>query len=115
MGSQRLAAANQLVVGHTAIGQDHRTPGFYPYTRTQRHACSENHCVEQIAVEPDVLGHRTIVEWARQRRDEIDVPRRSSLDEGATGNLDLDFELRWSTGRIVHGSSVHRAKRAARS
>src|SRR3954471_2428281 len=77
----RILAADQLVVRHAAVRQDHGAP------RARAHGCSvraplaEHDGIEQVAFLSDETLRSTVVVGAWQRRDEVDVSRRSALDE----------------------------------
>jgi hypothetical protein len=91
--SHTLIAADQFVVRHAAVGQDHGAPRLDPHMRAEWKARPEHHRVEQVAFESYVGGHRAIVERARQRRYEIDSAGRPALDEAAAWNLDDHVHL----------------------
>lgn len=93
-GARLRITANQLVVGHPAIGQRNRTPGSDLGSRSTTQALAEHHCIQQIAFQPYVARHRAIVERAGQRRNEVDAAKRPSLQKAAAGYLDKDFQLR---------------------
>jgi hypothetical protein len=99
-----LVTANQLVVGHTSVDESHCSPRSNLQTRSESKSRSEDKGVEQVVIEPHVLGHATVVERTRQRRDEIDVSSRSSLQEAASRNLDRDLDLR--RRHRIHGRNA---------
>ena len=86
--------ANQFVVRHAAVRQDHGAPGLDPYVRTEWKARPKHQRVEQIAFKSYIGRYRTIVERARQRRNEIHAPRRAAFDETAAWNLDYHIYFR---------------------
>lgn len=91
--TQRARAANELVIGHAAVRKRDSTPRFDANASPQGQAWPQHQGVQEIALETYVIGYRAIVERARQRRDEIDLPGGSALQKTAPWDLDDDFQL----------------------
>ena len=87
-----LVAADQLVIRHATIGERHGTPRACRQLRAIRPARAEHQRVEQVAFETNVVRRRSIVVGTRQRRDEVDAARRSTLDEAEPWYLDRDVD-----------------------
>lgn len=100
-----MLAADELVIRHAAVGQDHGAPCLDPYPRTERKTRSKQHRIEQIAFESDMARHGTVVERARQWRDEVEVTARPALEETAARNFNYDFDLRRPSGFLKVGAS----------
>src|SRR2546429_2142613 len=96
--ARRMIAANELVVRHAAVGQRHRVPRLDAHTRSKREAWSEHDGVQQIAFQADVTRHRAIIERTRQRRNEVDMPRRTALQKTAARNFNHHIYV----GRLEH-------------
>src|SRR6185295_12284016 len=93
-GAGSMLAADQLVVRHAAIRHRDRSPRAEPSARAEAQARAEHEGVEQIALESEMRRHCAVVEWTRQRRDEIDAAARSALEKTAARHFDhhVDFE-----------------------
>ena len=48
--TDRVAAADELVVGHATVGQGNGAPDLYPHPSAKRQALSEHDCIQQIAL-----------------------------------------------------------------
>jgi arginine utilization protein RocB len=91
LAARTLRAADQLVVGHAAVGQRDRAPRPHPQAGTEAQTRTEHQRVEQIAFEAQVRRYRAVVERARQRRHEVDATGQAALQEAAARHLDHDL------------------------
>ena len=91
--TERLITADQLVIGHTTIRQDHRAPSFHPSARSEGQARTEDERIEQITFLTQELRDGTIVVRTGKRRDEIDVAVRAPLEKATARNLDHNIKL----------------------
>ena len=107
----RMLAADQLVVRHAAIREDHRAPRARAHRRPERAPLAEHDCIEQVAFESDEALGGAVVVRAWQRRDEVDVSRRPPLDETPARDLDRDLD---ATGGECSAESVTTAPRERR-
>ena len=100
---RRGSAADQLVVGHAAIGKRHRAPCLDPNGGPEAKSRPEDDSVEQVSLQADVAGDRSIVVGARQRGNEIDVTGRTPFEEAAARHLDhhLDDGSRFDHSAII--------------
>jgi hypothetical protein len=122
LSTQRVMAADQLVVCHAAIGQRHGAPGLDVYPATARKAGPEHHRIQQVALEAQVLRHRAVIERAGQRRDEVDVTAGPALQKAAAWDLDQNLDLGWFLRSVpergftwfgsVHSARVHSPQQA---
>jgi len=111
-----LTTADQLVVAHASVRQRDSTPGFHLHTRAERKPWAQYDGVEQITFAPYVRRYGAIVEWARERRDEIDVTLGPALKEAATRNFNDYYDRGRDRrcfqiyvagfGRVVHGDRL---------
>ena len=91
--TDRVAGADQLVVVHAAVRDSHGTDRLYPDPAAPLQAWSEHHRVQQIPLQPQVVGGGAVVEGARQGGDEVQLPGGATLQKAATGDLDNHFQL----------------------
>ena len=64
---ERPAAADQLVVGHTAIDECYGAPGGHAHASAEWQARPQQDGIQKIAFEADVLRDRAVVVRAGQR------------------------------------------------
>jgi hypothetical protein len=114
---KRMVAAYEFVIGHATICQNHSSPRLDSNPSAERQARSEHHGVQQIAFKSQEFRHGTVVERARQGRDEIHVTGGSAFEKTTARDLDHYFHLRrlrqcfaaqysmalW----LVHNASLH--------
>ncbi len=90
--------ADQLVICHTTVSQDYRTPRPDAYASAGRQPRTKNQCIQQIAFESQEFRNGPVVVWTRQGRDEINVASGSTFKKAPPRNLDYHFDLRHLDG-----------------
>jgi hypothetical protein len=63
---ERSLAANELVVAHAAVGQRDRVPRLCCQPGASRKSRSQYDCIEQVAFQPEMRRHGSIVEGTRE-------------------------------------------------
>ena len=102
---QRMSAADQLVIHHASVAQSHRSQSRYDDPAAPPQTWTQHHRVEQIAFEPEVVGHRSIIEGTRKGRKEIDGAGRAALYTTPPRNLDHDLDLEFVYNILGEGIS----------
>jgi hypothetical protein len=112
--SQRMVATDEFVVRHAAVCQNHGSPRLEPYPGAERQARPEHQRIQQITFKSQVFRHGTVVEWARQGRDEIHLAGGPAFEKTASRDLD-DYLYLWRICRCLTGevSNVLRVVHAA--
>lgn len=90
-----MVATDELLVGHAAVGENHRSPCLDPYAGPERQARPKHHRVQQITFKSQVSRHGTIVERTRQGRDEIHMAGGTALEKTASRDFDDYLYLWW--------------------
>src|SRR6185436_8280959 len=62
---QRMLAADELVVGHSAVGQYDGPPCLHEEPRSVREARTEHDRIQEVPFEPEMRRHRAVVERTR--------------------------------------------------
>jgi hypothetical protein len=65
--SERLAAADQLVVAHAAVREHDGAFSLNTDAGAKGQARTQYHCIEQVAFEPEIFRDRAVVERTGQR------------------------------------------------
>jgi len=88
--------------------------------RAARYPRAEYHRIQQIAFKSQKAWYRAVVERARQRRDEVDVPGGSAFQKAPSRHFDYHFDFerrkRFLAGkvlaivRIAHRASISQLK-----
>src|SRR5574338_1694702 len=89
-----MIAADEFVIAHAPVSQNDGAPGFYTNPRAQWQSRSQHHRIQQITFKSHQLRYGTVVEWARQGRDEIHMSGGSALQKTAARDLNDDIYLR---------------------
>ncbi len=89
-------ATDQFVVFQTTVDQRYCSPGFDAQTCAERKSRSQYQRIEEVIVQPQQIRYSTVIEWARQWRNEVDVAIRSAFEKASARDLDDHFEF----GRI---------------